>query len=306
MWREILIVHFFLTTIAWADPKVLIVPSVEPSQATGTAKASFPDQKFSFLERGATIATLSIEQMAQRVVPIELTVLDPYSLADEIYRGFPLEALFYAVYKEKWRRSDNEVIFNFLNGTKAALPGAKIIKYASYLAFERKGSPAFAVLDERNGAKVVDVGPFYLIWDNFREPNLKDIGSKDWHRNIVSIELLNFLDRYPKMAPPKNASPAVKEGFAAFRKYCVLCHTINGDGGVRGTDLNYPINVTEYLSDSWLRKWMLNPKGIRFNSAMLPIDKRDPKAERHANHIIAYLKAMKHHKQKPSNLLTEP
>lgn len=300
-----LLFFFLVSSLASATPKVLIVPTPEAGTDAMKVAGPFPDQKFSFYERGRLVATLTVEEMAQRVVPLELTVLDPYSLSDEIYRGLPLESLFYAVYKEKWRRADNEVIFTFTNGTKAALPGAKIIKYASYLTYERRGSPTFAVLDERGGGKVVDVGPFYLVWDNFREPNLKDLGSKDWHRNIVSIDLLDFLDRYPQMIPPKNSSAAVKEGFAAFRKYCVLCHTINGDGGVRGTDLNYPVNVTEYLSDTWLRRWITNPQGIRFNTTMPALDKRDPNAANNATNIIAYLKAMKRHKQKPRNAIPQ-
>lgn len=288
----------FASAALGAAGQVLMVPA--PQGAKESKSDTYPNAQFTFKNRGEIVSTLSIAQMAERVVPMELTVLDPYSLADEIYRGFPLEALFYAVYREKWRRADNEVIFTLADGKNVSLPGSKVIKYAAYLSFGKKDNSTFAVLNERGGGKPLDLGPFYLIWDNFREPNLKDLGTQDWHVGVVSVDLLDFLDRYPKMIPPKKSSEAAKAGFNAFRKYCVLCHTINGDGGVRGVELNYPISVTEYLSEKWLRKFILEPHKIRFSTPMPPLDRRDPKALRHLPNIIAYLRTMAKNKRPPT------
>jgi len=282
---------------ATTPPRVLIVPAPPPEDTS--PKRDYPKAEITFSNRGTLVAKMTVAQMAARVKPVELPVLDPYSLTDEVYSGLPLEALFYAVYESAWRKADNEVIFKLANGTQVYLPGAKIIRSASYLVFERKGSPTFAILNEKNGGKPMDLGPFYLAWDNFREPNLKDLGSRDWFANIVSVDLANFADRYPRTIPPARSSPSVKRGFEAFRRHCAICHTMNGDGSSNSNDLNYPTSVTEYLSEKWLRKWIVDPKSIVFNTIMPPLDKRDPTYKQSLEDILSYLKAMARTKRTP-------
>jgi len=278
--------------------RTILVPSPPPEDTT--KKRDYPQAALTFNNRGTLTAKLSIEQMAERVKPVELTVLDPYSLSDEIYTGFPLESLFYAIYEQAWRNPETEVSFRLANGTQTFLPGAKIFRYASYLAFERRGAPAFAVLNERGGGKPMDVGPFYLIWDNFREPNLKDLGTKDWTPNIATVDLINFSDRYPRMVPPAKGPAAAKRGLQAFRKHCILCHTMNGDGPSGASDLNYPTSVTEYFSERWLRKKITDPAGLKFNTTMPPLDKRDPNYRQILEDLMAYLKTMAKNKKKPT------
>src|SRR5262245_8521048 len=84
--------------------RVLTVPDPKP---TAAADEGLPDVDIAFYNRGELVGKYSVKELAPRVVPQWITVLDPYALADEVYRGFPLESLFYVVYKEKWRRADN-------------------------------------------------------------------------------------------------------------------------------------------------------------------------------------------------------
>ncbi len=69
---------------------------------------------------------------------------------------------------------------------------------------------------------------------------------------MTTIDLISFSERFPNMSPPKNSSEKAKKGFLAFHKYCLSCHTINGEGGEKSIELNYPVSVTEYIKASWL------------------------------------------------------
>lgn len=291
------IVGILLTVaITAATAKTIFVPPPKPEEAK---KRDYPTGALTFNNRGNLTAKLSIEQMAERVAPVELSVLDPYSLTDEVYTGFPLESLFYAVYDQEWRRPDNEVALRQANGTVTYLPGAKISRYASYLAFERRGTSAFNIINEKAGAKPMDVGPLYLVWDNLRETNLKDLGTKDWTPAIVTVDLVNFSDHYPRMIPPAKAPAAAKRGLVAFRNHCMLCHTINGEGTSGANELNYPTSVTEYFSDRWLRKKITDPAGLQFNTTMPPLDKRVPNYRQTLDDIVTYLRVMAKNRKKP-------
>ncbi len=289
-----LLVFLLATASLQATNKILLVPKPPPED--NSKKREYPQAVFTFQRRGSLVSKLTMEQMAERVPPLELTVLDPYSLRDEIYTGFPLESLFYAIYGEAWRKADNEIAIHLANNKEVFVTGAKVIRYASYLAFEKRGASTFSVVSEREGKKNLELGPFYLIWDNFREPNLKDMGSKDWYYNIIGIDLLRYADKYPHTAPPAKSSQSVKNGFSAYQRNCALCHTINGEGSALGGDLNYPVSVTEYLSDHWLRKWIANPTSVRFNATMPALDKREPQV---LNELISYLRVMAKHKKRP-------
>src|SRR5690606_13586877 len=119
--------------------------------------------------------------------------------------------------------------------------------------------------------KVV-LGPYYLVWENLQDLRMREEGAVGWAARIRSIELIKFADRYPKMAPPAEAPKPVREGFLAFRKHCMACHTINGEGGAKGDssqksllELNYPVSVTEFIKPDWLEKWIDEPRKVRHN-----------------------------------------
>jgi mono/diheme cytochrome c family protein len=60
-----------------------------------------------------------------------------------------------------------------------------------------------------------------------------------------TVDLVRFADKAVKLAPPTTAKQDAKEGFALFRKTCLACHTLNGEGGqTSGVELNRPVSVT--------------------------------------------------------------
>ncbi|MGH7799846.1 MAG: c-type cytochrome [Thermodesulfobacteriota bacterium] len=91
----------------------------------------------------------------------------------------------------------------------------------------------------------------------------------------------------------------VKKGFLGFRQYCLACHTINGEGGGKSVELNYPVSVTEYIKESWLIRWIDSPTSIRFNTTMPRLNPKANNRETIIKDIIAYLNEMKNNKRKP-------
>ena len=93
--------------------------------------------------------------------------------------------------------------------------------------------------------------------------------------------------------------PAVQRGFVAFRSHCLTCHSINGQGGAKAPELNYPASVTEYLAPGWLQRWMLDPGSIRHATTMPGLPPELPARDAVATDIERYLQAMATHKQRP-------
>jgi hypothetical protein len=78
----------------------------------------------------------------------------------------------------------------------------------------------------------------------------------------------------------------------------MACHTMNGEGGSKAPELNYPTSVTEYLSDKWIRQWVMDPRSVRYNATM-PAFASHPDAGVLVEEVLAYLRTMARHKQKP-------
>jgi mono/diheme cytochrome c family protein len=121
-----------------------------------------------------------------------------------------------------------------------------------------------------------------------------------WPYQVVGVDLVTFAERFPNLAPPKASAAGVNRGFLIFRQECATCHTINGEGGNKAPELNYPTSVTEYFKEAWLRKWITEPTSLRYNTTMPALNKNDPHWKRHLDDVVAYLKAMAGNKKKPS------
>ena len=148
--------------------------------------------------------------------------------------------------------------------------------------------------------------PLYLVWDNLGGPYESEDGSF-WPYQVVGIELATFAEKFPNIVPPTDAEPTVKRGFKVFQQHCLSCHSINGNGGSKGPELNYPLSVTEQRSKSWLRDWISDPSKVIYgNSAkiegptMPPLSKKMERRSEAIDDVLAYLKAMSKNKVKPA------
>lgn len=265
------------------------------------ALLSLPDKTWSqeliFKNRGKLIKTLSLEQL-EKLTPTKIvTVFDQNKLENREFKGFLVSDLL-AVYGENWKDGE-EILFTCSDGYQPSIPSIKFKKYSSYLVYATPDRKEFTLRNKLQNNELVELGPFYLVWDNIAHPELKGEGESDWPYQVTTIDLINFSDRFPNMAPPKESSEDIKSGFLAFRKYCMPCHTINGEGGGKSLELNYPVSVTEYFKEPWLMRWIDNPTSVRYNTTMPALNPNAKDRETIIRNIIAYLKAMKDNKRKP-------
>lgn len=251
-----------------------------------------------FRDRGEVVKALSLEQI-EKLIPFKtVMVFDPHGSENRSYVGFPINALFTEVYGEGWKNSE-DILITCYDGYQPSIPSARFKEYPAYLVYGRADKKEFTLINKLQNNELVQLGPFYLVWDNLKYPELKAEGGEGWPYQVTTIDLISFSDRFPNMAPPKNSSEAVKSGFMAFRRHCMTCHTINGEGGGKSVELNYPVNVTEYFGESWLTRWIDKPTTIKHNTTMPALNPDLKDRETTIRNIIAYLKAMKDNKRKP-------
>jgi mono/diheme cytochrome c family protein len=178
--------------------------------------------------------------------------------------------------------------------------------HQGYLAFARNDDPEFSVMSPDKHEKV-PVGPLFLIWENIKDASIRKQGTiPGWPYQVTTIDLIRFVDRFPRMSPPPGSSAAVQRGLLEFRKRCLACHTVNGDGGGKGVELNYPANPTEYWKEAWLKKWITDPKSVRYNTEMHAFERSGAAWEKDRDAVIAYLRVMAQNKRRPKDAPAGP
>lgn len=266
-----------------------------------TSKLSAHNSTLVFKDHGKVVATFSLDKLKTKLSPTDLTIVEPNVSAERTYRGFDFNKLMSKVYGPSWLKAE-EVLFTCLDGYQPSVPLQEFKNHHAHLAFGAANGDDFKIKTHQTNEELVDLGPFYLTWDNSKNEALKAEGATFWPYQVVSIDLITFNERFPKIAPPPGAGHDATAGFLVFRKHCMSCHSVNGEGGtVSGIDLNFPVNVTEYYQAAWLPKWIADPQSIRPKTAMPPIPKDIAQREQKIRQIIAYLKAMKNKKIKPSS-----
>lgn len=270
------------------------------SSALFTLNSSAQSGVLVFKQHGNDFKTISLENLKKLIPPTKVEVLEPQESQKREYIGFPVNQLLTIVYGDQWKHVDH-ILFTCKDGYQPSIPTENFIRFNSYLVYDRPNNKEFTLISKLQNDELVKLGPFYLVWDDIKFPEVLRIGVVDWPYQITTIDLINFSDRFPRMAPPKNSSDAVKSGFNYFRTYCMNCHTVNGEGGKKAQELNYPVSVTEYFKEPWLKKWINNPRNISYNSTMPALDPNVEDREKIIDNIISYLKVMKDNKHKPES-----
>jgi cytochrome c2 len=255
-------------------------------------------QELTFKNHGELIKTLSLTQV-EKITPAQtVTVFDHLLSEEQRYIGFQVDALLTGVFGEQWKTTE-EILFTCSDGYRRSVPSSLFREYSAYLVYSNPDNRKFALANKLQNNEIVSLGPFYLVWDNIKSPEFKAKIGSYWPYQVTTIDLISFSERFPNMSPPDSSNKNVKNGFLGFKQYCMACHTINGDGGEKSIELNYPVSVTEYMKESWLIKWIDNPRGIRFDTTMPVLNQNLKDRETTIKNIIAYLKVMKNNKKKP-------
>lgn len=242
--------------------------------------------------------TLSLNDLGTITPAVSLKVFEVHENAERVYRAFPARPVLDKVFGKGWENAQ-EIVFTSIDGYQPSVPVAKFLAHDAYFAFAHESGAPFTMTNTLQNNEMVQLGPLYLVWDNINSKALLESGASDMPYQIMSVEI-KFVAPFPNMAPPANASADVQRGFAHFRKYCMACHTINGEGGGKAPELNYPVSVIEYIKPEYLKRWIENPQTIRYNTTMPGLAKEIPDRRKITEELILYLKVMSITKRTPA------
>jgi mono/diheme cytochrome c family protein len=257
-----------------------------------------PEPIFVFKDRGSEVKRLTLRDL-QRLVPAQsITILEPHEKKKIAYRGFSFSRVMDSVYGETWKQRE-EMLVTCLDGYQPSIAVNRLVQFPAYLVYEREDKKSFSVVNRIQGGYTVSLGPIYLVWDNLKAPELLKEGAMTWPYQITTFDFIRFSDRFPKMAPPAKANARAHQGFAVFRRECMACHTVNGEGGAKGVELNFPASVTEYMQPEWLRRWIVDPSSVRFGSSMPSFNQQREEWKTDLEDLIVYLTEMAKNKKSP-------
>ncbi len=255
------------------------------------AQADAANAIIEFKNKGKIVKSLQLDEFDVITNKDRLKIFEVHEKRERTYQAYPVRPIFDQIFGKQWRKAE-EIVFSCKDGYQPSIPVAKFLAYDAYFAFASADSSPFILHNALQNNEIAKLGPIYLIWDNLKVPELLDEGASDMPYQIVGIELTTFATRFPDLFPPTGTSTAIQQGFLHFRKYCIACHTINGQGGNKAPELNYPTSVTEYIKPEYLKRWIDDPSDIRYNTTMPALAAEIPEREKVIEEITAYLKAM--------------
>ena len=244
------------------------------------------EAQLSFKDNGMIV---KLSTMKAIVPPTNVTVLEPHEQKLMQFSAISVNALFDHLFGKSWQKHE-EVLFTANDGYQSSIPVKTFLEHNSFLAYKKTNKANFQIINYLQNKEHAQLGPFYLIWDNIFDAKL-------WPYQVIAIEFVTFAEKFPKVSPPANSNAPTKRGFVIFRNFCMNCHSINGNGGKKMIDLNYPVNVTEYMKEEQLKKLIRNPLNVSPYRKM-PAFPNVENREQQIDDLIAYLKTMAAHKLK--------
>lgn len=249
-----------------------------------------------FVRRGDTVRVLSGPQIeAGCDVRTVAVPHDPYYGRPKRYRACPLRrVLALGLDGIPDGFADATVLLRALDGYTRPVRGATLLEEGAFLALadagrEASGLTGWEPIDRRR----VDPGPFYLVWTGADQG---DPHVRPWPYQLATIEVVTFEERFPHTLPrgaPEGS--AARRGFAIFRRACLACHAVNGEGGTVGPDLNVPRSIVEYRPEEQIKAYVRDPGSFR-RTSMPP---HPGLSDRDLDDLIAYFRHMREHKHEP-------
>jgi mono/diheme cytochrome c family protein len=232
-------------------------------------------------------AALPVAPGRIRVVEPHLSTRDHPTIVE--YIGWPAERVLDQWLGSSWRAVGVEVEFRALDGYVSRIPGERFRRYSAFLVFERVGQASFSVDNRSQNEKNVPLGPYYLVWDNIRSPELVAEGGTYWP--YQTTQLLVSQARLQSLLPGGMAA-RYADAAALAQKYCLSCHQVNGYGGDKRPG-NLAAQVKALNEPTFLR-WVLHPGEAKPGTTMpgLPDAMPDRERESSARLLFDYFTAV--------------
>ncbi len=249
-----------------------------------------------YLERGREVARHGLDALREACPPQRVVVDDPYYLRTKSFWALPAACVLAQGFPPPSSAARDGNLFlraadGYVRPARADVLGTPDawVAYADAALVDTPGAPPrWEPIDRRK----LDPGPFYVIWSGAEQ---NDPHRFPWPYQLVAIDLAPFDTEYPHLVPAPDASPAVVRGFGLFRDQCVSCHSMNGEGGTVGPDLNVPQSIVEYRPAEQIRAFIRDPRSFRLTS--MPANRHLGNGD--LDDLLAYFRAMAERKHLP-------
>lgn len=276
--------------------------SIAAPEAPAGARPRLDTRALHFLSASGEERVVSIEAMQAACDAHSVEVDDPYHGRRMRYEALPLGCVLGLGFADSGGgegQRDRGLLLRALDGYTRPVSGRDLLAPGAFLAFGEtariarraagEAVSAFSPIDRRQ----VDPAPFYLVWVGSDEDDPHD---RPWPYQLARIEVAPFEEAFPKTVPSGLAeSDPGWEGYALFQTACASCHSINGQGGKVGPELNVPRSIVEYRPIPQIRGYVRNPAATRYTS----MPAHPGFSERDLDALIAYFRAMSQRKQDP-------
>lgn len=247
------------------------------------AAPAHADPAVTFLSGDAEVLKVTAADLAKRSDARNITLTDPFYGKVKHYRAVPIKDLLTQAYGADWVEDGvGEMFFEALDGYRSHARTPLLAAEGGMLAFADSDFPAWEEMPKEKTRP----GPFYLVWTGADQTPENGF---PWPWQILSVKSALLEDEYPKAVPRnygKNSrAPA---GWAIFRRSCISCHAMSGQGGSVGPDLNEPRGVTRYHDKKELKAYIHKASSFR-HTKMPDFDELTPKD---LDDVIAYLDFM--------------
>lgn len=207
------------------------------------------------------VKELSVAELQKGVQAEPIEVFDVMYNKPKRYRAFPLADLLKYAYGDIYLgKGFGSLAFIASDGYKAVADRKLVSGESGYLVIGDLDIPDWEEIPKYD----VKPGPFYLVWS---KPGQTPKTGYPWPWQISTISLIRFEEQYANAVPKiTDIEAPIMAGYQLFKKRCISCHAINRQGGSIGPDLDAPMNILSYRSESMLRSFIKSPSKYRYSS----------------------------------------
>lgn len=268
-----------------------------PNGAAGDAVPKTPILRFVNAEGESTPMTLA--HLLESCPSNRIAVDDPYHERSIEYFAMSLRCVLdmgFAAEGGSESLRGESLLLRALDGYTRPVSGSDLLEPGAYVAFgepDRMKNPEALPDFSPIGRLGVDPGPFYLVWALAHQ---NDPHTVPWPYQLTTIEVASFQKAFPRTVPVGlPGANAGWTGYGLFQRSCASCHSMNGEGGKVGPDLNVPRSIVEYRPVDQIKDYIRDPEATRYTNMPAHPDFSD--ADLAA--LVAYFRAMSERKQDP-------